>query len=89
MRLPINIIKKEIIKKGLDKYINEVGYAEYPKKYYVILKNGKKVSFGDVRYEDYLIHGDRQRRLRYRQRHRNDNINDPESPGYWAWHLLW
>ena len=28
MRLPINIIKKEIIKKGLDKYINEVGYNE-------------------------------------------------------------
>lgn len=49
----------------------------------------RKISFGDSRYEDYTIHKDIKRRDNYRARHRNDNINDPLSAGFWSWHILW
>ena len=38
------------------------------KKYVVTLKDGKKVHFGDSRYEDYTTHKDPDRRLRYQKR---------------------
>jgi hypothetical protein len=49
----------------------------------------KKVSFGATGYEDYTIHKDKERRERYRTRHRKDRINDPTSPGFWSWWVLW
>lgn len=85
----LQILKNKISKLGLDDLINEIGYAKWPKKYYVVLKNGKKVSFGDVRYEDFLIHKDKYRQFKYRQRHKNDNIDDPNYPGFWSWFILW
>jgi hypothetical protein len=39
-------------------------------------------------YSDYN-HFDPKRRKLYRMRHRKDNINDPTSAGYFAWHYLW
>ena len=51
--------------------------------------NIKKVSFGARGYEDYSIHKDKERRERYRMRHRNDKIKDPTSPGFFSWHILW
>jgi hypothetical protein len=39
-------------------------------------------------YSEYN-HYDPKRRKAYRTRHRNDNINDPTSAGYFAWHYLW
>ena len=62
------------------------------KKYEVFLpKNGRvrKVSFGAKGYSDFTIHKDKARRSRYRSRHSKDKINDPYSPGFWAWHALW
>jgi hypothetical protein len=52
-------------------------------------KHEKKVSFGSAIYSDYIHHKDKQRRENYRSRHRNDNINDPLSPGSLSWYLLW
>ena len=49
----------------------------------------KKVSFGAKDYSDYTIHKDRERRERYKQRHKNDRINDPTSSGFWSYHVLW
>lgn len=49
----------------------------------------KKVSFGAAGYEDYTTHKDKSRRERYRQRHQYDNLDDPLSPGFWSWYLLW
>ncbi|HNL16797.1 MAG TPA: hypothetical protein PKJ74_07255 [Chitinophagales bacterium] len=46
------------------------------------------VSFGDARYEDFLIHKDKYRQFKYRQRHKNDNIDDPNYPGFWSWFNL-
>jgi hypothetical protein len=51
--------------------------------------NIKKVSFGATGYEDYTIHKDKERRERYRTRHKNDKINDPTAPGFWSWWVLW
>jgi hypothetical protein len=56
------------------------------------------VHFGDKRYKHYkdqigyyksLDTNDLKQRERYRKRHAKDNIDDPKSPGFWAWHYLW
>lgn len=64
------------------------------KKYdaYFKLDNGKEkiVSFGAAGYSDYTIHGDKDRRERYRKRHEKDlKTNDPMRPGYLSYFLLW
>lgn len=64
-----------------------------PKKWQIQVrsKSGgvKTVSFGARGYEDYTQHKDKDRRENYRSRHRNDNIKDPTSAGFWSWHVLW
>ena len=32
---------------------------------------------------------DKEQRTRYRNRHRKDNINNPESAGSLSWYILW
>jgi hypothetical protein len=34
-------------------------------------------------------HKDEDRRQRYRDRHKNDHINDPYKAGFWSWWHLW
>jgi hypothetical protein len=68
-------------------------------KKYDVYKDGKYLlSFGDKRYGQYkdkighyshLDNNDEKKRSAYRARHKNDNINDPDFAGYWAWTLLW
>lgn len=66
------------------------------KKYVVTLKDGKKINFGDSRYEDFTMHKDPIRRKSYRTR--AASIRDKEgrltytnkkSPNFWSYHLLW
>ena len=60
------------------------------KRYYVReLTTNRTVHFGDVHYENYLIHQDDNRKRAYRKRHINDNIKDPFSAGFWSYNLLW
>lgn len=68
------------------------------KKYDVFLDGKYIVSFGDTRYQHYrdrfghyknLDHNDKKRRDRYRARHMNDIIDNPNFAGFWAWHFLW
>lgn len=72
------------------------------KKYDVFLNINKIkkfiVSFGDTRYQHYydkigfyknLNHNDKNRRKRYIQRHKNDNINNPFMAGFWSFQFLW
>jgi len=49
----------------------------------------KRVSFGASGYEDYTQHKDKERRERYRIRHRKDHINDITAAGSWSWWVLW
>lgn len=79
------------------------GYTIIPsnrkyKKYDVYKAEKYITSFGDLRYEQYydkfgfyskLNHLDKDRRQSYRQRHTNDNIDDPNYAGYWSWRYLW
>jgi hypothetical protein len=69
---------------------------KYPKKYYALV-NGKKVYFGDSRYQQYedkmgyyshLDHHDEKRRENYKKRHTKDRFN-PESAGWFADNVLW
>lgn len=50
----------------------------------------KTTHFGSYGESDYTQHHDKERRERYRQRHRKDlETNDPTRAGYLSWHLLW
>lgn len=84
----------KIIKiEGLNKYINSYGYSKKKdKKYFVTLKDNTVINYGNINYEDYLIHGDEERRNRFRSRFRslyNKNKNNIYSPIFWTWNILW
>ena len=52
--------------------------------------NGKKTKFGAYGMEDYTQHHDKDRRERYRTRHRKDlATNNPTRAGYLSWYVLW
>ena len=54
-----------------------------------VFKNGVFItSIGDIRYSDFLQHGDEERRKRYKQRHEKDR-HVVGSAGYYADRLLW
>ena len=62
----------------------------------VTLKSGKKVHFGSSKYEDYLVHKDKDRRDKYLARatkikNKQGELthNNPESASYWSTKLLW
>ena len=69
----------------------------------ILLDNSGKfiiVPFGDKRYENYqdktklnlyphLIHGDKERRKRYRSRHKVYLKKGYFSPSYFSFHYLW
>jgi hypothetical protein len=64
--------------------------ATYKKnKYFIITSQGKKINFGQAGASDYTIHKDDQRKLAYIKRHSNENWNDPNTAGYWAYRFLW
>jgi len=87
--LPLEEIWKIIEEKGLNQHAEKIEYGTGRKKYKITLKDGKKIQFGDVRYEDYLMHKDEKRRELYRARHKHDKIEDPTKAGFWSWNLLW
>lgn len=58
------------------------------KKLDVITKSGKIIPIGDVHYEDFNIHGDKERRKAYRARHA-ENLKVPGTAGYYANKILW
>lgn len=53
--------------------------------------NGRKksVKFGAQGYKDYTQHHDKDRRVAYRNRHKSDRINVPDTPGALSWFVLW
>lgn len=58
------------------------------KKLDVYRDDEKIASIGDIRYSDYLQHGDEERRRRYKKRHqKNRTVKD--SAGYFADKILW
>ena len=65
------------------------------KKYYVIYR-GKRINFGAKNMSDSTIHKDKERRDRYRARHRAIKNKQGQlvyklktSPSFWSLNLLW
>lgn len=54
-----------------------------------IANKKKTVHFGQKGASDYTIHKDNERKERYRNRHINDNIDNPLSAGALSWFILW
>lgn len=56
-------------------------------------ENGKKIKttqFGDSRYEDYTQHKDKERRSKYRLRHKKDlDKGNYMSAGFLSYYILW
>ena len=58
--------------------------------------DGKKIHFGSIKFEDYLIHKDKKRREKYLARAKKIKnkkgeftFEDPNSANYWAVLFLW
>ena len=49
-----------------------------------VIDNKKVIHFGDSRYSDYTINKDDKRKKTYLARHKNDNFNNPNYPGFYA-----
>ena len=87
--------------KKLQKKAKKLGakYLDYSKRKnnkYVVEYKGKNIHFGSVKYEDYLIHKDLDRREKYLAKAKkiiNKNgdytYNSPSFPNYWSVKLLW
>ena len=76
---------KLVIEKGTakNKKLKAIFYDDKGKKI-------KTTQFGDNRYSDYTIHKDKERRNRYRTRHKKDLQNgNYMSPGFLSYYLLW
>jgi hypothetical protein len=82
---------------NLKKEVKKVGYADYPKKYYIIFNDDKKVSFGHQDYEDSLLREYKkedkkfieERRQLYRIRHSKESNQQIKTPGFLSYHVLW
>jgi hypothetical protein len=60
------------------------------KKYRIYLDNGEYYDYGAVGMDDYLIHKDDERRLRFHKRFKNNvGYNNPKSGLYYSVRLLW
>lgn len=54
------------------------------------MKKKKTIQFGSAGMSDYTIHGDKERRKRYLDRHRKrENWNNPMSAGSLSKFILW
>ena len=63
---------------------------EFVKRYLLSFGSKQHEHFNDkIGYYKNLNHNDKERRKRYRARHKNDNIDDPNYAGFWSWNYLW
>lgn len=59
-------------------------------KWVAVFKDGTRVPFGAVGYQDFTQHHDRLRRANYLSRHKSrENWNNPKTAGALSRHLLW
>jgi len=86
----LNREQLEYAKRKAGRYGVRVAYStrKYKKLDVFDKEGGKIASIGDVRYSDYLQHGDAERRRRYKMRHEK-NRHVKGSPGFYADKILW
>ena len=76
---------KMVIEKGTgkNKKLKAIFYDDQGKKI-------KTTQFGDSRYEDYTQHKDKERRSKYRLRHKKDlDKGNYMSAGFLSYYILW
>lgn len=49
----------------------------------------KNVHFGDTNYQDFTQHENTIRRFYYWKRHKNELLNNPDTPGILSLYILW
>ena len=85
---PKQVLKmaKEYFGKNVD-----IDYSTKKDKKYMILNpdNGKWIHFGQMGYEDYTKHKDKQRREDFRRRNSKWANAKQYTPAYMAYYLLW
>jgi hypothetical protein len=70
-------------------------YYPYPAndgkhKFYIFNSTGRKIYFGDIRYENYTTHKDPERKRLYISRHvKREDWTNPDKAGYWSYKYLW
>ena len=88
---------KKLQKKAKSLGAKSLDYSKQKSKKYVVeTESGKKINFGSIKYEDFLLHKDEERRQKYLKRTKNIKnkqgeltFNNPESANYWSRELLW
>ena len=88
---------KKLQKKALSLGAKSLDYSKQKSKKYVVeTESGKKINFGSIKYEDFLIHKDEERRQKYLKRTKNIKnkkgeltYNNSETANYWSRELLW
>ena len=83
-------------KKALRLGASDLRKSKKKGKKYDVIYNGKVVSFGHSKYQDFTQHKDKERRDRYRARHSKIKLKDGRlayrvkgTPAYFSWYLLW
>ena len=59
------------------------------KKWVVLMPDTSPIHFGDVRYADYLLHNDDERKRRYLQRHQHQDWMNPRTASFWSRFVSW
>ena len=78
-------VAKMVIEKGTgkNKKLKAIFYDDQGKKI-------KTTQFGDSRYEDYTQHKDKERRSKYRARHKKDlDKGNYMNAGFLSYYILW
>lgn len=59
------------------------------KKWAVHIPEASTIHFGDIRYADYLLHNDDERKQRYLQRHQHEDWTNPRTAAFWSRFVSW
>ena len=83
-------------KRALAMGATEFGKSKAKGKKYYVIYNGKRINFGADGMSDYTLHKDKDRRHRYRLRHKVIKLGDgryayriKSQPAYLSYYLLW
>jgi hypothetical protein len=85
-----DMVHQKFVEYGLDRFATIGMSLNKNKKYVVQLKsNGKKIHFGDIRYQDYTFHLDEIRRDNFRSRNHKWSDAEVFTPMWCSYYLLW
>ena len=59
------------------------------KKWVVLMPDTPPIHFGDVRYSDYLLHSDDERKRQYLARHQHQDWTNPRTAAFWSRFVSW